>query len=78
MTCAWFAFVAEGKEPPSWQIARRFIADGKAGMLVPSFVPGATADDQKLVLWSWSERVPRQVSVFDPSGRLPKDQLSWT
>jgi len=47
-------------------------------MLVPSFVPGATADDLNLVLWSWSERAPRQVSVFDPSGRLPKDQLSWT
>jgi RES domain-containing protein len=24
MACAWFAFLAEGKEPPSWQIARRF------------------------------------------------------
>ena len=78
MACAWFSFLGEGKEPPSWQIARHFIAEGKAGMLVPSFAPGATADDQNLVLWSWSERAPRQVAVFDPSGRLPKDQLSWT
>ena len=48
-----------------------------AGILVPSFTPGATQRDENLVLWDWSERPPHQVKVFDPSGRLPRDQRSW-
>jgi hypothetical protein len=28
-------------------------------------------------LWDWSARPPHQVTVFDPSGRLPRNQLSW-
>lgn len=77
MACAWFSFLADGKEPPSWQIARRLHGEGKAGILVPSFAPGSTPGDQNLVLWSWSDRPPHRVRVFDPGGRLPKDQLSW-
>jgi RES domain-containing protein len=60
----------------SWQLARRLIARGIAGILVPSFAPGATAGDHNLVLWDWSEGSPHQVRVFDPSGRLPRNQLS--
>jgi RES domain-containing protein len=77
MACPWFTRLAAGKEPPSWQIARRLHREGRAGVLVPSFAPGATADDHNLVLWRWSEGPPHQIRVFDPSGRLPKDQLSW-
>jgi RES domain-containing protein len=77
MACAWFSFVWEGKAPPSWGIARRLIAEGQAGILAPSFAPGATDVDNNLVLWRWSNRRPHRVRVFDPSGRLPKDQLSW-
>jgi RES domain-containing protein len=29
------------------------------------------------VLWDWGPDLPHKVTVFDPSGRLPKDQLSW-
>lgn len=25
----------------------------------------------------WGQDLPHKVRVFDPSGRLPKDQLSW-
>jgi RES domain-containing protein len=74
---AWKSDVLEAREPATWQLARRLIAGGFAGILVPSFAAGATRSDQNLVLWDWSERPPHQVRVFDPSGRLPRNQLSW-
>ena len=77
IACAWFSLLADGEEPPSWSVARRLYATGAAGVLVPSFAPEAKAQDQNLVLWRWSDQLPHRVRVFDPSGRLPKDQLSW-
>lgn len=77
MACAWFAEAASGREPPSWRIARQLAAQGRAGVVVPSFAPGATDGDDNLVLWKWGRRLPHRVNVFDPSGRLPKNQLSW-
>lgn len=77
LACAWFAVAAAGREPASWQIARKLVAEGEAGILVPSFAPGATNEDHNLVLWDWSNRLPHKVDVFDPSGRMPKNQLSW-
>lgn len=77
MRCAWFLEAVSGAEPASWQIADRLIAEGYVGLLTPSFVPGATKDAHNLVLWKWGAALPTKVSVYDPSGRLPKDQLSW-
>jgi RES domain-containing protein len=77
MACPWFALLAAGKEPPSWAIARRLIGEVVAGILVPSFARAATADDHNLVLWRWSDSLPHRATVYDPSGRLPRDQLSW-
>jgi len=77
MACAWFSDISQGQEPPSWRIARNLIDAGKAGVLVPSFAPRATPADQILVLWKWGKNLPHKVCVYDPSGRLPKDQLSW-
>ncbi|MBN9538059.1 MAG: hypothetical protein BGN99_23680 [Alphaproteobacteria bacterium 65-37] len=77
LACAWAADVANKREPASWQLARRQIADGSAGLLVPSFAVGARTDMLNLVLWKWGANLPRRVEVHDPSGRLPKDQLSW-
>jgi RES domain-containing protein len=77
MACAWFTEAAAGREPASWRLARRLIADGAAGVLAPSFVRGATPGDGNLILWDWSGLLPHKVRVFDPSGRLPKNQLSW-
>ena len=77
LSCTWELDARERREPASWQLARRLIARGIAGILVPSFAPGAAQRDQNLVLWDWSERPPHQVRVFDPSGRLPRDQRSW-
>jgi RES domain-containing protein len=78
IACAWFAEAAAGREPASWRFARSLIAGGAAGLVAPSFANGAGARDFNLVLWDWSDRLPHKVAVFDPSGRLPKSQLSWT
>jgi len=78
MACAWMDVLAEGKRPPSWAIHSLLTAQGKAGILVPSFAPGADADDQNLVLWDWGDGLPHRVEVIDPSGRLPRNQLSWS
>lgn len=73
----WFAHIAAGTEPPQWKLVRRLLAKGAAGALVPSYAPGATSDDRNLVLWRWGPELPHKVAVYDPSGRLPKNRLSW-
>jgi RES domain-containing protein len=75
--CAWAADVANGRYPASWRIADRLIAQGRAAVLVPSFARGAKPDMTNLVLWKWGPALPHHVEVYDPSGRLPKDQTSW-
>jgi RES domain-containing protein len=76
--CAWGNALIAGREPDSWTVVRRLLADGSAGALVPSFANGATADDQNLVLWRWGPDLPHKVAVYDPTGKLPKNQLSWS
>jgi RES domain-containing protein len=76
--CAWALDIAEGREPVSWSIARGLIADGIAGILAPSFANGAPEGASNLVLWRWGASSPHKVEVYDPSGRLPAGQLSWT
>lgn len=77
LACAWALALAEGRRPASWDIHHRLAAQGIAGIVVPSFAPGADDSDRNLVLWNWGPELPHRVAVFDPSGRLPKDQLSW-
>lgn len=77
LACAWLNFLRAGKEAPSWRVVDRLKAAGTAGMLAPSFFPGASPINCNLILWSWGPDLPTKVSVFDPSGRLPKNQLSW-
>jgi len=77
MRCAWFLEAAAGGEPVSWRIADRLIGEGYVGLVTPSFAPGATKDAHNLVLWRWGAALPSKVAVYDPSGKLPKDQLSW-
>lgn len=78
LACPWLAQLAAGREPASWIVARRLIGDGVAGVIVPSFAPGATPDDANIVLWRWTDARPHFCAVHDPSGRLPKNQLSWS
>lgn len=78
LACAWGDAMIAGREPASWAVVRRLLAAGQAGMLVRSFAHGATTDDQNLVLWRWGPDLPHRVRVYDPTGRLPKNQLSWS
>lgn len=77
MACAWATALANGDRPGSWAVYDRLKARNAAGIAVPSFAPGAEADDLNLVLWQWGPDLRHKVTVVDPSGRLPKDQLSW-
>jgi RES domain-containing protein len=74
--CAWLNFQLAGKDAPSWLAADRLKSSGHSGILVPSFVPGATEANINLVLWRWGPDLPHKVNVYDPSGRLPRNQLS--
>jgi RES domain-containing protein len=76
--CAWKLLAFEGQPVPSWVLARRLIGAGAAGILAPSFAPGATGDDLNLVLWRWGPDAPYRVVVHDPDRRLPKDGRSWS
>jgi RES domain-containing protein len=78
LACPWALDKAAGREPASWTLARDLIARGTAGILVPSFARGARWDMHNLVLWIWGAARPHLVAVHDPSGRLPKDQSSWS
>lgn len=78
LDCGWLTDLRAGRDAPSWLVVDRLKKAGHSGILVPSFVPGATADNNNLVLWRWGPDLPHQVIVYDPSGRLPKDQLSWS
>ena len=73
----WLSLAKSGQEPPTWALAHRLSAAGAAGVLVPSFAPGAAIDDHNLLLWRWSDAPPHMCTVPDPSDRLPVDQLSW-
>jgi RES domain-containing protein len=77
MACAWALDLANGREPASWATARRLIANGAAGILVPSFAIGARSNMQNLVAWRWSASLPHRIAVHDPDHRLPKNQSSW-
>lgn len=77
LACAWMMDIAQGREPRSWIVVRRLIKEGVAGILVPSFARGSKTDAANLVLWRWGPHRPHKIDVYDPSGRLPKDQLSW-
>lgn len=77
MACAWMDIATRGRRPPSWSIYERFSASGAAGILSPSFAPGADGREANLILWTWGRDLPHRIEVFDPSGRLPKNQLSW-
>lgn len=75
--CAWASDLRAGREPASHRVVRGLLGRGAAGMLVRSFAHGAGPHDHNLVLWRWGQALPHRVTVHDPSGRLPKNQLSW-
>lgn len=77
MACPWAQDLAEHRVPASWHLAERMIAEGYAGLLVPSFAERAPAGTVNLVLWSWGATLPHRVVLHDPALRLPRDRSSW-
>jgi RES domain-containing protein len=77
LAAPWLKIALAGEEPPQWRLFAKLRSRGVGGVKVPSYAPGALANDANLVLWRWGADLPHRVAVFDPAGRLPKNQLSW-
>ena len=77
LDCAWREDLVHRRTPASWRLAKRLIRKGAAGILVPSFAVGADPGALNLVLWKWGPTLPHRVTVHDPSGKLPRNMLSW-
>ena len=60
---------AHGKAPTQI-LAERLIADGYAGLRVPSFAKGASVEDLNMVLWVWGSTLPAKLVLIDDEGRL--------
>ncbi len=73
----WEAIFLRGGKPPTWDLARRLIANGIAAIIVPSLAPGALAADRNVVFYRWSNDPPHRVRLIDDEGRLPRDDRSW-
>ena len=75
----WTASGLPKRTPASWLLGapNRRRRGRYPGILVPSFAAHAIAKDANLVLWKRGPDPPLKVTVHDPSGRLPKSQLSW-
>ena len=54
---------------PTQEFAEKLITEGFDGLLVPSFVRGATDEDLNLVLWDW-ETSAATLALIDDEGRL--------
>ena len=77
LACAWKDLASRGIRPPSWLMAERLVADGIAGVIVPSFAKGAGVADVNIVFRKWTREPPHQVRVIDDDRRLPRDARSW-
>ena len=60
---------AHGKAPTQI-LAEKLIADGYAGLRVPSFSKGASGEDLNMVLWAWGSTLPAKLVLIDDEGRL--------
>jgi len=63
---SWRDWMLSGKPVPTQELAEAAIAQGFAGIVVPSYARGAPADALNLVLWDWEERI----KLVDDDDRL--------
>ena len=66
----WRIRMQTERKAPTQVLAERLIANGYAGLRVPSFAAGATAEDLNMVLWVWSSALPAKLELIDDEGRL--------
>lgn len=66
----WRSAMRDAGRAPTQSFADQLIAAGFAGLLVPSFARGATADDFNLVLWRWGAGPPAHLELIDDEDRL--------
>lgn len=78
LATAWELIASTGGIPPTWEISRRLRSSGAAGIIVPSFAPGADKGDRNAVFWDWSPVPDHQVRVIDDFQRLPANDASWS
>ncbi len=74
----WKDLSAGGEVPPSQALADRLVADGCAGIIVPSLAAGATSRDVNVVFWIWGSERPYRLRVIDDHARLPRTGASWS
>jgi len=67
---SWRDRMLSGKPVPTQDLAEAAIAQGYAGIVVPSYARGAPADALNLVLWDWDRRI-RLVDDDDRLGLRP-------
>jgi RES domain-containing protein len=63
---SWRDRMLSGQTVPTQDLAETAIADGFAGIVVPSYARGASSGSLNLVLWSWEGRV----TLVDDDDRL--------
>jgi RES domain-containing protein len=75
-SCSWRNIARiDRKVPPSWNLADALITAGCRGLLFPSL---RHAGGTNLVVFSANLTLKDVVEVYDPDGRLPHDQSSWS
>lgn len=70
LSCPWEEILDRRATPPTHAWATRLVKAGVAGILVPSFAPGAPNKATNLVAWRWSRDLPHQIRCIDDEGRL--------
>ena len=74
LRCPWKQIaLVEHDRPPTWDLFRRLIDRGCAGLLAPSVVSPSGVN---LVSWRWNDAPNRRVTALDPNKELPRDQSS--
>ena len=63
---AWRDSMLAKRPVPTHDLAETLIAQGMAGILVPSYARGAPADALNLVLWNWAA----DLTLIDDANRL--------
>ncbi|MBC7740215.1 MAG: RES domain-containing protein [Candidatus Saccharibacteria bacterium] len=66
----WRLLMRAYGKPPTQILAEKLIADGYAGLRVPSFAKGSTGEDLNMVLWVWGSTLPTKLVLIDDEGRL--------